>query len=208
MRIIRTLYNVSRNLVRNFLQNYRARLQARDTRELRKKRSTDYKRWERTSELFSEWDERTKILAGYLKPGSRIIEFGAGNMVLKNFLPSNCHYTPSDIFKRSGEVLVCDLNNTIMIDLSKFDTAVFSGVLEYVYDIDKVFEQLEPFVKHLVLSYSCIDLSEADRLERGWLSDYSQDELERVFRKHDYNIIGVGQWRNQALYSLEQKKSF
>lgn len=207
IKIIDTVVNVTRNLVRVLIRNHRTKIQARETRKLRINKSTDYRRWERTTELFPDWDERTTILAGYIEPGSRIIEFGAGNMALKNSLPSGCSYTPSDIYQRSDEVIVCDLNKPVLIDLSRYDTAVFSGVLEYVYDIDEVFNQLKPFVKNVVLSYSCSDLSDANRLERGWLSDYSQTELESIFRKYNFEIIGTGQWRKQLLYSLKQKKS-
>ena len=55
-------------------------------------------------------------------------------------LPPDCTYTPSDIVARSPDFLVSDLNEKIPFELSRFDTAVFSGVLEYVYDIEKVFE--------------------------------------------------------------------
>ena len=205
IKILETFFNVSRNLGREFVRKLRAGQQARKTQELRKNKRSDFRRWEKSSALYSEWDERTIKMATFLYPGSNIIEFGAGNMVLKENLPPNCSYTPSDIYKRSGDVVVCDLNEPVEIDLSKYDTAVFSGVLEYVYDIDQVFEQLKPFMRYVVLSYSCKDHSDADRLERGWLSDYSRAELESVFEKHDYEIITGGQWRKQLLYSLKQK---
>ena len=205
--IIEKIYNVSRNLLRDLTQYYRASVQARETRKLRQNKSTDYRRWERTGELYPDWDERTTILGEFIKPESQIVEFGAGNMALRDNLPAGCSYTPSDIYKRSDEVIVCDLNKPILIDFSKYDTAVFSGVLEYVYDIDKVFNQLKPFVKYVVLSYSCKDITDTNRLERGWLSDYTRAELERIFKKYDYEIINKGHWRKQILYSLEQKNN-
>lgn len=176
----------------------------RSSIKLRKNYKTDYKRWKKSGELLQDWDERTNILAGMIEPRSRIIEFGAGNMSLKNNLPANCTYTASDICARLPEYLVCDLNEKIEFEITNFNTAVFSGVFEYVYDIDKVFEQLSPAIDHIILSYSCSDISNADRLNNGWLSDYSKGELEHIFAKFKYKIVEYKEWRKQSLYNLKR----
>lgn len=171
---------------------------------LRKSNKSDYNRWINSGELLQDWDERTKILAEMIEPGSRIIEFGAGKMNLKKMLPINCTYTATDICARTPEYLICDLNEKIEFDLSKFDTAVFSGVFEYVYDIEKVFKQLEPAIENIVLSYACVEISNANRLNSGWLSDYSKKELEHIFAKFKYRIVEYKEWRKQSLYSLKR----
>ncbi len=204
-KIFRKLQNVILNKITGFKQDHKFRRQAKNTVELRKKKATDYDRWSKPEELYVDWDERTAILGKLINQGAKVIEFGAGNMALKRFLPPNCSYTPSDIYKKNEEILVCDLNYEINLDLSKYDTAVFSGVLEYVYDIDGVFRQLEKSVKNVILSYACSDISNADRLKRGWLSDYEKIELESVFWKYNYEITNYKEWRNQSLYSLEHK---
>lgn len=176
----------------------------RSSIRLRKNNKTDYNRWKKSGELLLDWDERTNILAGMIEPGSRIIEFGAGNRSLKNNLPTNCTYTASDIWARIPDYLVCDLNENIEFEITNFNTAVFSGVFEYVYDIDKVFEQLSPAIDHIILSYSCSDISNADRLNNGWLSDYSKGELECIFAKFKYKIVEYKEWRKQSLYNLKK----
>ena len=123
-------------------------------------------------------------------------------MALKKFLPLSCSYTPSDLFKTSSDTIVCDLNNKISIDLNYYDTVVFSGVLEYVYNIENLFAQLAVSTPHVVLSYACSDISNAARLKKGWLSDYSQKDLERIFKKYQYDIMEYKEWRKQSLYSL------
>lgn len=203
--ILNKIWRLTTNKIKGFKQERYFKKQARRTLTLRKTKSTDLKRWGNREELFSDWDERTKILASYIKPGARIIEFGAGNMALKQFLPEKCRYTPTDIYLWSEEYLLCDLNKKIKLDLKSYDTAVFSGVLEYVYDVDKVFEQLEPCMKHVILSYACSDISNANRLKRGWLSDYTKPEMETIFENRNYEIIDEKKWRNQSIFYLKNK---
>lgn len=176
----------------------------KETASLKKNRKTDYKRWQKNEQLLQDWDERTGILAGLIEPGSKIIEFGAGEMSLRGMLPQTCTYTPSDISARTPDFLLCDLNEMIPFDLSNFDTAVFSGVFEYVYDIEKVFEQMAKAIDNIILSYACVDISNADRLNSGWLSDYKKNELEHIFEKYQYEVIHYEEWRKQSLYKLKK----
>lgn len=192
------------NLYKSLSHKRKIRLQAKATKELRKTKSTDYSRWKKPEQLFKDWNERTKLLASMVEPGAGVIEFGAGNMALIKYLPTGCQYTPSDIVQRNPKFLKCDLNEPISFDLSGFDTAVLSGVLEYVYDIDNVFSQFPIELRNVVLSYSCNDISSANRLENGWLSDYSRKELETIFDKYNYRVVDYVEWRKQAIYNLRK----
>ncbi|GAB2778717.1 hypothetical protein [Salinimicrobium soli] len=176
--------------------------QVRITRKLKAGKKTDYERWQAEEHLFQDWNERTCIMGNMVEPDSKVIEFGAGNMVLRDLLPEGCEYTPSDLIQRNPSVLKCDLNKKIPFDLAGFDTAVFSGVLEYVYDIAFVFAQLNPKIKKVVLSYSCTDISKANRLENGWLSDYTKGELMEIFDSNSYKIVEYREWRNQSIFKL------
>lgn len=171
-------------------------------KQLRENKESDLVRWSQNEELYSDWDERTLLLGAFINPNAMIIEFGAGNMILKTNLKNYKSYTPSDIIQRFEETLVCDLNETINLNLSKYDTAVFSGVLEYVYDIDNVFKQLSTSINQVVLSYSCADIVKLSRDKNGWLSDYSKTELEKIFIKYNYKIENHIEWRKQSLYNL------
>lgn len=193
-----------RNHFKEFFHRSKIKRQVINTKKLREEKRTDIKRWEENRNLFKDWNERTAILGSFVKHNSRVVEFGAGNKSLEKYIPGNCFYTPTDIVKRSSDFLICDLNETIDVDLSNYDTAVFSGVLEYVYDIDKVFEQLPDNIKTVLLSYSCSDISQANRLENGWLSDYSSKVLEGIFLDHQYSVQDLKLWRNQSIYKLER----
>jgi len=202
--ILKRIQNFALNKIREFKEDRKYKKQAKNTLELRKGKITDYERWKQTEELFVDWNQRTAILASKITQGANIIEFGAGNMALKNHLPPDCNYTPSDIYKRSEGMLECDLNGRIKFNLAPFDTAVFSGVFEYVYDVDKVFRQLSKSINNVILSYACSDISNANRLKSGWLSDYTKKELEDIFEKNNYQIIEYKEWRNQSIFSLRK----
>lgn len=202
--ILKMFQNIALNKIREFKEDRKYKKQTKNTLGLRKAKTSDFGRWKRSEELFLDWNQRTSILASMIKQGANIIEFGAGNMALKINLPSDCKYTPSDIYKRSEEMLECDLNDKIQFNLDLYDTAVFSGVLEYVYDVDKVFCQLNHSINNIILSYACSDISNANRLKSGWLSDYSKNELEDIFTKYNYQIVEYKEWRNQSIFNLRK----
>jgi hypothetical protein len=202
--ILKRIQNIALNKIREFKEDRKYKKQAKSTLELKKAKISDYERWKQTEELFVDWNQRTAILASMMTQGANIIEFGAGNMALKNHLPPDCSYTPSDIYKRSEGMLECDLNSGIEFELEPYDTAVFSGVFEYVYDVDKVFRQLSDSINNVVLSYACSDISNANRLKSGWLSDYSKKELEDIFDKYSYQIVEYMEWKNQSIFNLRK----
>lgn len=169
---------------------------------LRKEKKSDIKRWQNDNQLYRDWDERTMILASYILPNASIIEFGAGNMILKNHINNYKSYIPTDIVARFEETLVCDLNEGIIPEIRKCDTAVFSGVLEYVYDIESVFKELGPTIKQVVLSYCCADIVKLSRDKNGWLSDYKKNELEEIFIKYGFKIENYSEWRQQSIFNL------
>lgn len=173
--------------------------------KLRDEKKSDINRWQNNEELFLDWNERTIILGSYVLPGSKIVEFGAGNMILKTHLKNYISYTPSDIVKRFEETLVCDLNQPISFSMKSFDVVIFSGVLEYVYDIDRVFTELGLTIKQVVLSYCCSDIVKLSRDKNGWLSDYTKNDLEQIFANQGFKIENYSEWRNQSLYNLIRK---
>lgn len=191
------------NIIKRIQNQIRINRIEKSTKRLKELKRTDYKRWKKNSELFENWNERTKILADYISPKARVIEFGAGNMFLKDYLNPE-YYTPTDIVKRFEEIVLCDLNNPIVIDLKKYDTAVFSGVLEYVYDINNVFAQLSKNkINQVVLSYCCSDIVKLSREKNGWLSDLTKVELENIFKINNYYLKEYQEWNNQSIFAIE-----
>lgn len=205
---MKSLFKAAKKHIKRILfvrKSPKADLMKQESIKLRKEKKSDFDRWKKNEQLFNDWDERTLILGSFILPNANVLEFGAGNMVLKNHLKNILSYTPSDLIKRHSDTLVCDLNADFEIDFRNFDTVVFSGVLEYVYDIDKVFDKLFNNINQIVVSYCCSDIELAPRSKNGWLSDLKKNELEIIFKKYNYEITNYQIWRNQSLYNLIKK---
>jgi D-ribose pyranose/furanose isomerase RbsD len=204
MKLLKQICNYLKKSKKEVKEVSRAETIKSNTVLLKSEKQSDINRWKDAKELFKDWNERTALLASYVKSNSAVIEFGAGNMSLRNLLHENCSYTPSDLVKRFEETVVCDLNLPISINLSSFDVAVFSGVLEYVYEIDAVFEQLQNNIHHVILSYACADICTHNRLGNGWLSDYTQDQLLAIFDRFGYQVVDKQEWRQQMIFNLKK----
>jgi len=205
MKLLKKMINYLKNIPTRRKNLNRIKSIQKNTIKLKKEKQSDINRWKNSNELFEDWDQRTSILGNYITSGSKVIEFGSGNMSLKKMLPKNCTYTPSDIVKRTEETIVCDLNEPISFDLSFYNTAVFSGVFEYVYDIDIVFKQLEKHIPHIILSYACSDICIHNRLINGWLSEFTEKQLLDIFAKYSYDVIDKQEWRQQTIFNLNKK---
>ena len=180
---------------------------SKKTETLRKQREADQERWSAESSLHYNWNERSAILGSYISPYSDIIEFGAGSMFLNSYLKNHRSYTATDLVKRDHESIVCDLNKPILLDLSLYNAAIMSGVLEYVFDIDCIFCALSiSNVKEIALSYSCSDIMTENRLANGWLSDYTKTDLIIIFEKYGYSILREESWKKQSLFHLVLSK--
>ncbi|WP_418510302.1 hypothetical protein [Corallibacter sp.] len=176
------------------------------TKALIKERLSDVDRWKNDKELLPNWNERSALLASYITANTHVIEFGAGSMYLKTILHDVKSYTPSDIVKRDENTIVCDLNKPIDFDLTAYDVAVFSGVLEYVYDIESVVKTLrDANINQIILSYCCSDIVTLTRVKNGWLSDYNRLELEAIFFNNGYEIKNYMEWQQQSLFNLIKK---
>lgn len=140
-------------------------------------RKTDYQRWEKVD---SHWDERNEAISRIVNEDANVIEFGCGNMYLKKKVRN---YTPSDIYRRADNCLVCDLNTGIFPDLSRFDTIVMSGVIEYIYP-----EYIEKFLKHAkdIKTFICSYSHEANREFNGFVNDYTKGELINLFSDNGF----------------------
>lgn len=164
--------------------------------------SSDIARWGKSESLSSAWDARTEKLAAMIPQGASVLEFGAGRMALRRYLPSSTAYTPSDLVDRGAGTLVCDLNAKELPPLPPHDVAVFSGVLEYVHDAPRLVAHLAPCVRAIVASYAVTEgePSAITRRNRGWTNDYSADQFEAIFASCGFVCDLRDAWEAQKLY--------
>lgn len=170
-------------------------------------RRSDTSRWKSDTNLYPNWEERTAIMAQWIPENSSLMEFGCGNMILKKYLPDNCHYVPSDLVSRDSNTFVIDLNQSQPLNLPKQDIYFFSGVLEYIYDLERLVQASKKSCKSVILSYipcgrKTTDLTLKRRME-GWVNDYSGEEIIALFDKYSFVLKDQKEWRGQWLLYLE-----
>ena len=119
---------------------------------------SDYQRWTTPGSLETWWDTRTEKIAQLIPHNTRVIEFGAGRRQLEKFLDRSCTYIPSDLIDRGPGTIICDLNQRPLPDLRyvQAEVAVFSGVLEYIRDLESLIEWLSEQVPFCIASYTYV----------------------------------------------------
>lgn len=173
---------------------------------LRKVRGgSDIERWGTQKALFEGWDQRTQLIAGLVAPGASVIEFGAGRMIMKKFLPETCAYTPSDLVDRGPGTVVCDLNAGALPDFTRHDVAVFSGVLEYVNDVPRLISHLSSRVGVIVTSYADTTLNKRNRRAQGWVNDFTSQDFLRIFEALGFRCDHKETWRSQVVYRFRKE---
>jgi len=163
---------------------------------------TDYGRWRDESNFSLDWDSRTRQIATLIKPGASVLEFGSGRMLLRDLLPEGCRYVPSDLVDRGNGTIVCDLNAKVLPEFPGYcDTAVFSGVLEYVHDVQRIISHIS-FVEIVVASYVVTDIkpNRLARLASGWVNNYSSTEIKELFLKAGFRCNHVERFQSQEIF--------
>jgi hypothetical protein len=170
-------------------------------------RSSDVRRWSKNSSLDKAWDSRTEMIASLIPARSTVLEFGAGQQVLRQMLSADCEYIPSDLVERTPGTLICDLNSAKLPTIPRHDVAVFSGVLEYVHDVARAIDFAGHGAKVIVASYVSADAvpSRFDRLANGWVNALREDEFTQLFESRGWRIDERRCWGNQCVYRFAIK---
>jgi hypothetical protein len=178
-------------------------------------RRSDYKRWSDAGNLEEWWVARTEKIVGLIPPHARVIEFGAGRKQLETRLDKSCVYFASDLVDRGPGTIICDLNKRPLPDV-KFvaaDVAVFSGVLEYIRDLDSLVEWLSGQVAGCVASYECFDPASGPvaaarqrlrRLYYGYMNHLSEKEFVGTWSRHRFSLAETVPWENQRIFRFVQ----
>lgn len=165
-------------------------------------------RWKKNSNLYNDWDERTIIMSKYIPEHSSILEFGAARMVLKNYLPDNCTYTPSDLVSRSRDTVVFNLNEDEISTFNYYDVVVFSGVLEYMIDVEKLIFELSFKTSKFIVSYAPIEnySNLQNRKKNGWVNNYKIGDFIKIFESVGFKGEEVANWRGQRIIVFDKTK--
>lgn len=165
---------------------------------------TQVERWSQPQSFDEAWDERTALMASMVPPKSRVLEFGSGREQLEKFLPEGCYYQPSDLVARSPRTLMCDLNQGFPAIEGRFDVVVFSGVVEYIHNLDALFAAVRAHADSCIVSYATTDLLNCmtTRLSNAWVNHLSQAALLNTLTKAGFTLRNTARWQQQMIYQL------
>ncbi len=161
---------------------------------------SDIDRWEPIGAIKKTWANRTIQMSKFILPNSKIIEFGAGKMVIKEHLPENCSYTPSDIVDRGPGTFVCDLNNPDLPVFDHYDYCVISGVLEYLNDVPKLIEHLSTSIGSFIISYAAVKEGHNVKRGNGWVNSYTEKDIIKMFEDKGYVLSNKENWSKQVIF--------
>ncbi len=144
------------------------------------------------------WDERAEVAADLIVANAarlgwndsvafRVADFGAGderlNRILRSRFAQPYRYTGFDVHPQSESVVKLDV--TQQLPAEDFDIVFCLGLLEYVEPLEPFLAGLRARYPALVLSYALFDvprpLTPRERRKRGWLTNYTKEDLERKF---------------------------
>jgi hypothetical protein len=158
-----------------------------------RRRETDRFRWLESASFKSNWNKRAPFAAALCADSRCVCDIGCGTQALRSLLPSAVRYLPADITQRTEDTILCDLNQRVLPEkyLLEADTVTMLGVLEYLFDVPWVLRSLRPFINTIVTSYNPSDMIQSGRRERGWVNDFTLDELVRMIHRAGYIVCNI-----------------
>lgn len=155
------------------------------------------------------WEDRARLAASMIAPGSSVLDLGCGRMALRNYLPSGCRYVPADLPKWSAEVIAVDLEAD-EFPAGDYDVIVILNVLEYISNPLEVIRRSASQGRRLIVSYyhAGREASSARRREARWINDLTEGDLREEFRQSGWQIRAAHVYADtpsdrQIIYVLE-----
>lgn len=147
--------------------------------------------WTSEQDFPHKWSDRARIAAELIEKKWSVIEFGAGNGIMGNFLGAKNKYLPTDLIKRKDEFEIVNLNFPLNLN-RVFDVGVSLGVLEYVSNVHFSLEELSRSVPNYITTYCCANYRFA-RLKVlrkciGWNNHLTLAEFEKILDEAGFII--------------------
>jgi hypothetical protein len=87
---------------------------------------------------------------------------------------------------------------------------VFSGVLEYIFDLDRLIAHLRNSTDLMIVSYASTDFpnqqTSLQRRKHGWVNDLNGNEFVSLFARHSFERLQSLTWENQFVYKFARGK--
>ena len=188
---------------KSFLASPRGYLAARRQRAAM---GTQVSRWSDLGNHDPAWDERSAMMARMVTKNASVLEFGSGREQLESFLPEGCTYQPSDLAPRSARTLVCNLNEGFPQLTQRYDFIIFSGVLDYIHDLETLMQHVRQHCTQCIASYPVTDDLDCitTRMRNGWVHHYSGASLGKLFHRAGFHVAERQKWHQHwTIYRLQ-----
>ncbi|MEM9683472.1 MAG: FkbM family methyltransferase [Pseudomonadota bacterium] len=146
--------------------------QAALTARLIAARATDGWRWADPRSLEPGAEDRAGLALPHIPDKGRILDLGAGLMLVMPRLKMGAQYTPVDLIRYAKSTVLMDLNDGNFPD-GEWDCALALEMLEHIHDVPGFLADCRRVAGRLVATYECVDElpDEARRRERGFFND-------------------------------------
>jgi hypothetical protein len=162
------------------------------------------KNWSILEHFDPAWAKRIAAMAAYVPRGSTVLDLGCGPMWLKRIRP-DLSYTGVDYIFRGDKCVVADFNKKQFPDKSS-DVVFVSGCLEYIEDPEWFVAQATRMGNRCVVSYCVVELNSnlVARRRAGWVNDFSQAQIERLFREQGFSLIAQDEFSRNIIFVFDR----
>jgi len=174
---------------------------ARLTEALAELGGSEGARWSDPAELIDGADQRARLAAQHIPPGSSVMDLGAGARRLVTALPPGGKYLPVDLvrFAAAGEIL--DLNQG-QFPAHAVDVVAALELLQYIHDVPALLRRCAAAAPNLIVSYPLAAAGDdiAARRAQGWFNDFDEDAM--------INMLDAAGWKVATRQPAAQSEMF
>ena len=175
---------------------------------------TDHKRWREMSTSWGErFPERSKLAGQVIPNGSRVLDLGAGTMVLKRYLKEDCIYQPCDLYSRDSNCLEADLNKREFPEGKKYDWVTLIGLFQFLKEPEWVLNKCRDVASHLYVTFSPrvrMELKDEERVWRegeGWFNHHNLGEYIQLVERCGWKVEKIAKLPANVVLVASQKIS-
>lgn len=164
--------------------------QAALTRRLIAARATDGWRWANPRALEPGSEARAALALPHIPEKGRILDLGAGLMMVMPRLKMGATYTPVDLIRYAKSTLLMDLNDGNFPD-GAWDCALALEMIEHIHDVPDFLSNCRRAADRLVATYECTDHlpDETRRRERGFFNDFDRAAMQSLLDAAGWRLV-------------------
>ena len=130
------------------------------------------------------------------EPALSVGDYGCGQQLLRELLPSGWSYTPYDHLPRTADTVLCDFNGA-PLPATRHDAIFCLGVLEYLEDPARLLSHALRHSEWVV--FSCFQGWNPWRAWReGWRGRLSRSGLARWLEREKVEVVAQRSWRGDG----------